>query len=260
MSSHGPMPDSLVRVFFCGEEYVVESGCQFTVGREADLSLDDNPYLHRRFLQIEWTDGLWWIHNIGTRIVATVVDGSGMMQAWLGPGARLPLVFDPVVVVFSAGATTYEFDIEVPGATFMRGGIHEDANGETTVGEVRLTPTQFLLVLALAEPWLLQVGSGSADVPRSTQAAQRLGWSLTKFNRKLDIVADKLDRLGVGGLRGGRGSHAMHRRARLVEFAVFSKLVSRADLYLLDEEFARNAVPQKTTGIRVSSEGQEGSR
>lgn len=260
MSARGAAAGSLVRVFFCGEEYVVEPGCQFTVGREADLSLDGNPYLHRRLLQIEWRDGLWWIHNIGTRIVATVVDSSGMMQAWLGPGARLPLVFDPVVVVFSAGATTYEFDIEVPDATFIRGGVYEAANGETTVGEVRLTPTQFLLVLALAEPWLLQVGSGSADIPRSAQAAHRLGWSITKFNRKLDNVADKLDRLGVGGLRGGRDSYAMHRRGRLVEYAIFSKLVSRADLYLLDEEFARNAAPSKAVGIGMISGGQEAGR
>ena len=53
-----------------------------------------------------------------------------------------------------------------------------------------------------------------SSVPTSGQAAERLGWQLTKFNRKLDNVCDKLDRLGVRGLRGGPGKLASNRRAR----------------------------------------------
>lgn len=227
-------------VSFCGEEYHLDPTGSFVVGREADLSVDDNPFLHRRFLEIFARDGLWWIENVGSRIAATVADSSGMMQAWVGPGARLPLVFEALTVVFSAGPTTYEFDIDVPGPAYMRAGIPEVGNGETTVGEVRFTPSQFLLVLALAEPWLLRAGSGPVDIPRSAEAAQRLGWPLTRFNRKLDNVAEKLDRLGVGGLRGGAGQHARYRRVRLVEYAVAARMVTRDDLHLLDEERARN--------------------
>lgn len=233
-------PEHEAVVSYCGEEYRITPGTTFVVGREADLSIDDNPYLHRRFLAISYHDGLWWIENIGSRSSATVAEASGMMQAWLGPEARLPVVFDAVTVVFSAGPTTYEFDIEVSGTSYRRAGIPESGNGETTVGEVTFTPSQFLLILALAEPWLLRAGSGSVDIPRSAQAAKRLGWSITRFNRKLDNVADKLDRLGVSGLRGGPSSHATYRRARLVEYAVAARLVTRDDLYLLDEEFERN--------------------
>src|SRR5690625_6113241 len=78
-------------------------------------------------------------------------------------------------------------------------------------------------------------GSGMSSVPTSAQASKRLGWQLTKFNRKLDNVCDKLDRLGVRGLRGGPGKLASNRRARLVEHAVFSRLVTSADLPLLDQ-------------------------
>ena len=74
-----------------------------------------------------------------------------------------------------------------------------------------------------------------SSVPTSAQAAKRLGWQLTKFNRKLDNVCDKLDRMGVRGLRGGPGKLASNRRARLVEHAVFSRLVSSEDLPLLDQ-------------------------
>lgn len=230
-------------VAFCGEEYHLDPAVPFVVGREADLSVDDNPFLHRRFLEIFARDGLWWIENVGSRIAATVADSSGMMQAWVGPGAQLPLVFESLTVVFSAGPTTYEFDIEIPSPTYVRAGAVEVGNGETTVGEVRFTPSQFLLVLALSEPWLLRAGSGPVDIPRSSEAARRLGWPLTRFNRKLDNVAEKLDRLGVGGLRGGAGQHARYRRVRLVEYAVAARVVTRDDLHLLDEERARNTSP-----------------
>ena len=99
---------------------------------------------------------------------------------------------------------------------------------------MQLTESQKLLILALSEPMLAREGSGMSSVPTSAQAAQRLGWQMTKFNRKLDNVCDKLDRLGVRGLRGGPGKLASNRRARLVEHAVLSRLVVREDLPLLD--------------------------
>ncbi len=81
---------------------------------------------------------------------------------------------------------------------------------------------------------LRREGTALSEIPSSAQAARRLGWALTRFNRKLDNVCDKLDRLGVSGLRGGPGAHATNRRARLVEYAVSSRLVTAADLPLLD--------------------------
>jgi hypothetical protein len=71
-------------------------------------------------------------------------------------------------------------------------------------------------------------------MPTSAQAAERLGWPLTTFNRKLDNVCDKLDKLGVAGLRGGAGKLATSRRTRLVEYAVATHLVGQEDLPLLD--------------------------
>ncbi len=229
-------------VSYCGEEYFLDSQRPFVVGREADLSIDENPYLHRQFLTITARDGIWWIENIGNRIAATIAEDSHVMQAWLGPGARLPLVFERVSVVFTAGPTTYEFEIRLPSAEFSNVGVRHDSKGQTTVGAISFTQSQFLMILALAEPWLRRVGTGSVDIPSSSQAARRLGWPLTTFNRKLDNVADKLDRIGVKGLRGGPDARATKRRARLLEHAVTSQIVRSEDIYLLDEESARNAV------------------
>ncbi|MFC7456574.1 hypothetical protein ACFQS2_05175 [Brachybacterium sp. GCM10030267] len=227
---------STISVEFCGEWFRVAEGEEMTIGREADLSVDDeNPFLHRRFLSIVQVESMWWLVNIGSRLSATITDGSGSMQAWLAPGARIPLVFDETRVVFTAGPTTYDLSIHAESPEFERTAGPDDPAGETTVGSVQLTPSQKLLVLALSEPMLTREGSsGMSSVPTSAQASKRLGWQLTKFNRKLDNVCDKLDRLGVRGLRGGPGKLASNRRARLVEHAVFSRLVTTDDLPLLD--------------------------
>lgn len=224
-----------ISVEFCGEWYRIEEGQDFVIGRDADLSVDeDNPFLHRRFLTITQVEGMWWLVNIGTRLSATITDGVGAMQAWLAPGARLPLVFDVTKVVFTAGPTTYDLAVHTESPSFERTAGPDDPLGETTVGAVPLTLSQKQLILSLAEPLLLREGSGMSAVPTSAQASQRLGWALTKFNRKLDNVCDKLDRQGVRGLRGGPGKLASNRRARLVEHAVFSRLVTSEDLPLLD--------------------------
>ncbi|WP_240921223.1 hypothetical protein [Microbacterium excoecariae] len=224
-----------LRVDFSGEVHVVQPGQSFTIGREGDLEVDDNPYLHRTFLELAYAEGLWWLSNIGSRLSATVSSAGGAVQSWLSPGARLPVVFEHSVVVFTAGPTTYEVALNAPAAQYaVSSQVQESISGETTVMPVRLTPSQKQLIVALAEPMLRREGVSVSDLPSSATAAKRLGWSMSKFNRKLDNVCDKLDRMGVQGLRGSAGKLAMNRRARLVEYAVSSQLVGRADLPLLD--------------------------
>ena len=41
---------------YCGEWYTVDPEKPFEIGREGDLSIDDNLYLHRRFLRINQQD------------------------------------------------------------------------------------------------------------------------------------------------------------------------------------------------------------
>src|SRR5699024_11069296 len=174
-----------------------EDGEELTIGRKADLTIDeDNPFLHRRFLTIVQVETMWWLVNIGSRLSATITDGSGSMQAWLAPGARIPLVFDVTKVVFTAGPTTYDLEVHADSPVFAWIAGPDAPVGETAMGSVQLTASQKLLILALAEPMLVRVGSGLSAVPSSAPASQRLGWQLTKFNRKLDNVCDKLDRLG----------------------------------------------------------------
>ena len=224
---------SRLSVDYCGEWFHVEAGEVFTVGREGDLQVDDNPFLHRRLLVLEELDGLWWVANAGSRISATVCDAATGTQSWLPPGARLPIVFAVTTIVFTAGPTTYELVVHANRPAYSepaRGPV----GGDTTIGMVKLTLSQRQLVVALAEPMLRREGSTVSEIPSNAEAAARLGWAITRFNRKLDNVCDKLDKQGVVGLRGGPGRLASNRRTRLVEYAVGSRLVTAQDLVLLD--------------------------
>ena len=226
-------------VEFCGEWHEVSPERPFGIGRDADLVVDENPFLHRRLLEVGLQNGLWVLSNVGSRLAVTVSDGAGRMQSWLAPGARLPLVFERTIVVFSAGQTTYDLTIHLAEPVFDQVDPAY-GDGTTTVGVLAFTPSQKLLMIALAEPVLTREGSGMSEIPTSAKAAERLGWALTRFNRKLDNVCDKLDRAGVKGLKGRADDHAMNRRARLVEYALAARLVTRADLVLLEraEEFS----------------------
>lgn len=226
-----------LRVEFCGEWTMLAPGRSLTIGRDADLVVDENPYLHRRFLEIHDADGLWWLVNLGSQLSATVSDTDGRFQGWLAPGAHLPLVFSTVTVRFSAGPTTYELGLHLDTAPYERGLDDAPGDGQTTLGRVSFTQDQKLLVLALAEPALRPDGAaGRVQLPSSAAAAARLGWPITKFNRKLDNVCQKLKRAGVRGLHGGPDQLASDRRARLVEYALAVRLVTTDDLVLLDTQ------------------------
>lgn len=222
-----------VRIEFCGERYRVEAGNVFTIGREADLVLDENLFLHRRFLRIHEQHGLWWLANVGSQLSATIADSTGVVQAWLAPGAQIPLVFPACSVWFTAGPTTYEIELTLGQALFSVLPPDVPTDGSTTYGRTSLTPEQRLLLIALAEPVLNRKVRGAVDTPTSAEAASRLGWTLTKFNRKLDNVCRKLELLGVQGLHGGPDRLATSRKSRLVEYALAARLVTEEDLPLL---------------------------
>lgn len=221
-------------VEFCGQYFPVTATEPFAIGREGPLGLDDNPYLHRRFLEVVWRDGWWWVCNVGSRLAATTSASDGVVHAWLTPGGRLPLVFREMHLVFTAGPTTYEVIVHTDTPTFLTVPLQASELGATTVGNVPLTVSQRALIVSLAEPLLARQGVSPGELPSSAQAAARLGWTMTQFNRKLDNVCGKFARAGVRGLRGEVGQLATNRRVRLVEYALTTRLVTPADLSLLD--------------------------
>ena len=231
------MANTGVTVLFCGEEFPAEAGHQLTIGRSGDVEIDDNPYLHRRFLVVVQEGGLWWLSNVGSTLTATVADERGLFQARLSPGARIPLAFSRILVWFTAGPTTYDFEITVDSPAFASAAFDpptQDHSGGVTVGRVSLTAAQKLLVVALCESSLARGTPGTSRILSSADAAARIGWTVTRFNRKLDNVCQKLADAGNLGLHGGIGNLASDRKSRLVEHALSTRLVTVQDLALLD--------------------------
>ncbi len=227
-----------VVVEFCGEQHPVPRGGTVTVGREGDVRIDDNPFLHRYFLAIANTDdGLCLLSNVGSLLHATAFDVDGRMEAYVSPGVTVPIVFPSTIVAFAAGSTSYELLIETKGAAaFSSTVIHQVPAGDETLGPTDLTPDQRRLLVALAEHRLTSDSLHVSTIPPSSSIANRLGWPITKFNRKLDNVCSKLDRLGVQGLLGKPGEPASNRRARLVEYALGTGLVTAEHLALLETQ------------------------
>ncbi|MDR2897150.1 MAG: hypothetical protein LBV30_10990 [Propionibacteriaceae bacterium] len=223
-----------VTVDFAGEIVTVDPSVGLTIGREADLVLDaDNPFLHRVFLRIAYEQGIWWLRNIGSNLKVTVSANLGEMQAWLSPAGQLALVFPLVTVWFTAGDMTYELEIRQDQAPWESVPIGVSDAGDKTIGSLSLTVEQRLLVTALAEDVLRHQRRGAGLVPSSTDAAARLGWSVTKFNRKLDYLCAKLADIGVRGLHGGPGHLATSRKARLVEYCLGCQMITIDDIALL---------------------------
>lgn len=236
------MTAPVLTIDFAGEIHRPDPGGVFQIGRTGDLEIDDNPYLHRQFLEIAHADGLWWVTNVGTRLPAHLTDPRGLMRTTLAAGARLPLVFPLTLLTFTAGSTTYELLLEIDAALYTPPPPEPATSAaDATIGPSEFTISQKLAVLALAEPLLRRVGTGTSQVPTAVEAAARLGWAQSRFNRKLDNICEKLEKSGVQGLRGEYGATAANRRVLLVEYAVSTLLVTAQDLPLLEDESRSNA-------------------
>jgi len=236
--------DPRLRVDFIGEVTVVEPGAELTFGRQADLHIDDNRHLHR-ILGRFWSRGdAWWLTNEGRSITIQIADADSRSNVMLAPGSEIALSFPNSILRFRAGVTDYEVIVRVPDRGAEDGDAEDDPleadDSEYDVdtialGDLLLTDEQRLLLLALAEGTLRDPHS-TDELPTNRAVARRLGWSITKFNRKLDNLCNRFSKLGVGGLRGSIDQLATDRRRRLVEHAVESGLITGSQLAILPPE------------------------
>jgi hypothetical protein len=239
------MSDPNLYVEFIGEVTTVEPGEELTFGRQADLHIDDNRHLHR-VLGRFWARGdSWWLSNEGRSITIHIADADSRSSVQLAPGSEIALSFPNSILRFRAGVTDYEVVVRVPDRDAHEGDDEDDPldadadddefGATIALGDIMLTDEQRLLLLALAEGTLLEP-HGNVELPTNRAVARRLGWSITKFNRKLDNLCNRFTKLGVGGLRGSIDQLATDRRRRLVEHAIESGLITPDQLDRLPPE------------------------
>lgn len=230
-----------MRVDFVGETHELAGVDTLTFGRQADLVIDENPYLHRVCGRLLARNGVWWIVNEGKRIVIHLHDLDSPSTAKLAPGAQSAVLFARSAIRFTVGQSAYEIEVTIDGLDSAE--PVEPANPITTPvgsdltvveGSFDLTPEQLLLIVALSETRLRNPHLPTA-VPPNAQIAHELGWSRKKFDGKLDRLCRRFARMGVPGLTGTSAALASDRRRRLVEYAVDRGLVTSESLSLLDE-------------------------
>lgn len=218
---------------FCGEERVLAKGDSLSFGRSADLVIDSNPYMHRVVGRFRHVRGGWVLQNRSRRQMIELHDVSSPSAVVIAPGRAANVLFGEFACRFSAGPTPYE----ITGAleTFewesdMFGQAVAGALETIDWGRVELNEDQLLLLLVLCEQYLRDPVNNDAPLIPNKLAAHELGWSLSKFNRKLDHLCEKLQRAGVQGLRGDVGGTAVDRRRRLVDHALTAPLVDLEQL------------------------------
>jgi hypothetical protein len=240
--SDGFLPDGELIVEFVGDERVLGPDESLTFGRAADLVIDNNRYLHRVLGRFSCANGVWWLSNLGSSIPLTVSDTSSPSFSRVAPGASMALSYESSTVAFEAGGSNYEIALDLAdgGPIDAEAGCAAGWSDEvtTTASSLPLSAEQRLLLVALAEAQLRDP-SAAIELGTNRQIAHRLGWTITKFNRKLDGLCVKFAAAGVSGLRGSSDQLARDRRLRLVDHAVNAGVVVADDLALLDEHVDR---------------------
>jgi hypothetical protein len=232
-----PTGDQLL-VTHIDAHHLLNVGDSLTFGRGAELDIDSNPFLHRELGRFVHQDRTWWMENVGSKLLLSVLCPRSRFSSTVPPGRRVALVTRTTVVRFSAGSANYELVAELS-HDLARSRPAMVTGTDTATGEViQLNDEHRMLLCALAES-RLQDPTGTTALPSNQVVAKRLGWSVTKVNRKIDWLCSQYTRSGVKGLHGGGSSDSSDRRAndrrrRLVDHVVATGTVTADDLVMLD--------------------------
>lgn len=209
-------------------------------GRGAELDVDSNPFLHRSVGRFVFADGLWWVENLSDRSPLRI--SAGETSVILAANDRSPLTRRDTIICFEAGPCNYEIRVHLEEIPETTPPLTLDDDRTVTLNPVviPLNYEQRLLLTALAEPWLKD-HHHRGPMPTNRSVADRLGWTDTKFNRKLDYLCSQLARHGVPGMRV-TGRRALERRSHLVEHMLLTGQITVDDLHHLythDREASR---------------------
>ncbi len=213
---------------FVGDNHEVAPTRLFTFGRNGDLPLDTSEDLPSIIGVFAYDNGIWWLRNRTTAIDLHLFDANTRSALLIAAGSTAPIAYKRSLVRVVVGPLTYELTLSCAESD------EPQAAGVRSPGTPSLNLEQRQLLTALAEGSLR--GVDPHDLPSNADLAQRLGWRITKLNRKLDHLCIKFDKLGVPGLRGSARRLATERRRLLVDYCLATSLITTDDLRLLPPE------------------------
>lgn len=210
---------------FVGETHEVAPTRLFSFGRTGDLAVDTSLDLPSVVGLFAHEHGIWWVRNQTTSIDIHLLDANSRSALFIAAGSSAPIPFDRSLLRVAVGQMTYELSLQCAEEREWR------AASAKPSGVPSLNAEQRQLLVALAEDALQ--GAPQSELPSNADVAERLGWRVTKLNRKLDHLCIKFDKLGVAGLRGSARRLATERRRLLVDHCLSSGLITASDLDVL---------------------------
>ncbi len=201
----------------------------FTFGRSpgCDLTLDDSDRSISRVAGlIEYVDGVWFLVNASTSRPLYLISEVGLRRT-IPTGGRevLPSGETRVVVV---GVRTHELVLAVGEAALAAGG-HVDLGSADRTAMPSITANERIALVAVAEGYLLPHPRHDPQPRTYTQAGERVGLPMSTVRKRVENVRKKLIDAGIFQVEGADA------RAATVEFALAVRLITGADLPLLDD-------------------------
>ncbi|MEM8924501.1 MAG: hypothetical protein AAGD35_13450 [Actinomycetota bacterium] len=204
-------------ISFVGETYRPER--QLTFGRQAELSLDENSYLHRRAGRFRLRDDTWWLENLGGRLRLTMVSSDGSLLD-LQPGSSSPLLGDSGEISLTAGPTRYaiEYRLQKVQMAVTDSASFRVAGADTATYGPILTPRELDFVVVMAQGRLT---GRLGPIPSHGEIAEIWGVSAKTVDNTLQRLRAKLRSQNINTVTSSE---------TLIEYLVTQGLVSLADL------------------------------
>ena len=208
-------PDLTVR--FVGEVY--RPLRELVFGRDAELSLDDNSYLHRQAGRFRRRDSTWWLENLGRRLRLTMVSADGSVID-LQPGGSSPLLGTMGEISLTAGPTRYEIEYELERSQhyWEDTGPVSPAGADTMTFGPMLTPRELDFVVVMAQGRLT---GRLGPLPSHGEIADIWGVSHKTVDNTLQRLRTKLRNHNVTFVQSSE---------TMVDYVVTQGLVTLADL------------------------------
>ena len=224
--------DGTIHVTVGDVTHVVRPDRPAVFGRGAEIDLGNDRRLHRSQGRLDRHGGTWWLSNTGRSAPLHLVDESLGSITVVPPGCQAPVCSPACLVWLRHGETHFELQLTQPGVLVPPEPTPAAVSGATTRAlTLPINEEQRLLLTALCES-RLRDPLAPLQLPPNRAVAQRLGWTVVKFNRKLDYLCQRGARIGIAGLTSEDG-RASDRRRCLAEWAIEHGVVGPDDLPLL---------------------------
>ncbi|HKY14244.1 MAG TPA: hypothetical protein VJM33_04925 [Microthrixaceae bacterium] len=218
-----------------GPAHAIDPARPWTFGRSLDCDLplgSDDTSISRTAGSISWAGSAWELRNLSSSRPLYRISDTGLRSP-LEVGARLT-VLDPVTRIAVVGSMrTHQLVLELE----PLGGEGDAPFREQIPGTETMMPTftanEFAGVVAMLEGYLLDHPRYEPRPRTYAEAAERLGLPAATVRKRIESVRTKLVEHGVVELQQPDARQA------LAEFVLSTRLVTPADLHVLDEASAR---------------------